>query len=133
MNEAELQRRTRLLEEKFQTPFTLVDPPKDEVRFTFESEPEPELQAAFKVQAQPDGPQKFVTSDAGPRAQIEGAFDCSEFKKGEPVGEDMEFCPWKVVRAYPGNFIGNTNRPHVCDPTSYYCVRADDHPGGALL
>lgn len=60
-----------------------------------------------------DAPAKFHFHDVGPRPCTDGAFDCSDFAVGEPAGDDIEFCPWKVVVDYPNHFIGNTNRPHV--------------------
>lgn len=40
--------------------------------------------------------------------------DCSKFIAGEPADEVTSFCSWKVIQAYPDNFIGNANRPRVC-------------------
>ncbi|KAJ4229892.1 hypothetical protein NW759_003258 [Fusarium solani] len=42
------------------------------------------------------------------------AFDCSEFRVGEPVDNPaFEFCPFKIVLTYPERFIGKMNRPKV--------------------
>lgn len=61
-----------------------------------------------------DAPVKFQLHDVGPRPRTDGAFDLEHFQPNEPTGEDMEFCPWKVVVDYPDHFVGNRNRPHVC-------------------
>lgn len=60
-----------------------------------------------------DAPQMFMSHDAGPRPPTFRAFDSSKFFPGEPVDKDIEFCPWNVVKGYPKNFTGKTNRPHV--------------------
>ena len=73
----------------------------------------------------PDAPRKFLTHDAGPRACTQGAFDNSRFRPGQPLDGDTEFCPWVVVQKYPKNYVGNTNRPHVCHVTllSDFCAK----------
>lgn len=40
--------------------------------------------------------------------------DYSKFVVGEPADESISFCSWKVIEAYPDQFIGKTNRPRVC-------------------
>lgn len=42
------------------------------------------------------------------------AFDCSDFKPGEPLGQEFEFCPLKVILTYHERFVGKANRPRVC-------------------
>lgn len=50
-------------------------------------------------------------------------FDDFKLKPGEQVDEIMDFCPWKMVKAYLYNYIGNTNRPRVSqDPIKYYSM-----------
>lgn len=39
--------------------------------------------------------------------------DCSACKVGEPMSEDIAYCPWNLVRSYPERFIGKTNKPLV--------------------
>ncbi|KAH6998759.1 hypothetical protein BKA56DRAFT_665310 [Ilyonectria sp. MPI-CAGE-AT-0026] len=39
------------------------------------------------------------------------AFDCSSFRVGEPLDEDVHFCPLKTMVTYPERFIGKTNKP----------------------
>lgn len=40
--------------------------------------------------------------------------DYSKFVVGEPADESISFCSWKVIEAYPDQFIGKANRPRVC-------------------
>ncbi|PTB81083.1 hypothetical protein M440DRAFT_1434966 [Trichoderma longibrachiatum ATCC 18648] len=39
--------------------------------------------------------------------------DYSKFVVGEPADESISFCSWKVIEAYPDQFIGKTNRPRA--------------------
>ncbi|KAL7785521.1 hypothetical protein V8C37DRAFT_412904 [Trichoderma ceciliae] len=39
--------------------------------------------------------------------------DCSKFIAGEPMDETIDFCSWKVIRAYPDHFIGKANKPRA--------------------
>lgn len=64
-------------------------------------------------QKKDDAPRKFLNHDAGPRASTSAAFDNSKYIIGQPVEENIEFCPWQVVSYYPNNYVGKTNRPHV--------------------
>lgn len=41
------------------------------------------------------------------------AFDRSSFRVGEPLDEDVHFCPLKTMVTYPERFIGKTNKPLV--------------------
>lgn len=62
------------------------------------------------------------------------AFDCSDFRVGEPVDNPaFEFCPFKIVLTYPERFIGKMNQPKVCwqDPIS--TPPTDLHAGKAIL
>ncbi|KAH7170293.1 hypothetical protein EDB81DRAFT_774995 [Dactylonectria macrodidyma] len=39
------------------------------------------------------------------------AFDCSGFRVGEPLDENVHFCPLKAMVTYPERFIGKANKP----------------------
>lgn len=39
--------------------------------------------------------------------------DCSALRVGDMVGEDVAFCPWRALIAYPIMFIGKANKPRV--------------------
>lgn len=67
-----------------------------------------------KVEEDLDAPKRFFGHDTGPRANVQDAFDDSNFVFGEPIQSTAEFCPWNVVKSYPYSFVGKTNRPHVC-------------------
>jgi hypothetical protein len=47
--------------------------------------------------------------------------DYSKFVVGEPADESISFCSWKVVEAYPDQFIGKANRPRVCSDC-FLCI-----------
>ncbi|KAH6610758.1 atp-dependent dna helicase 2 subunit 2 [Trichoderma cornu-damae] len=42
------------------------------------------------------------------------ALDFSKFIAGEPADEAIGLCSWKMILAYPEQYIGKTNRPRVC-------------------
>jgi hypothetical protein len=59
-------------------------------------------------------PQKFLTPEIGPRASTVAAYDLQGIEAGQQAEGLVQFCPWNVVTSYPMNYIGKTNRPHVC-------------------
>ncbi|KAL6356128.1 hypothetical protein LRP88_09716 [Fusarium phalaenopsidis] len=53
-----------------------------------------------------------VAEDLAREKMKNEAFDCSDFRAGEPVDNPaFEFCPFKIVLTYPERFIGKMNRP----------------------
>lgn len=129
MDDAELQKRLDRVSELLGQKITLVEPPPET-----KAEPENEASTVDPLQWQRDmtsapeeeessqqapeqedrdSPKRFFDHDLGPRANIQDAFDNSRFVVGEPIEASAEFCPWKVVMAYPSAFVGKTNRPHV--------------------
>lgn len=78
------------------------------------AEPKQDEEAKEKPEQEDgDAPKRFFGHDAGPRANVQDVFDDSKLVAGEPVDASAEFCPWKMVKAYPYTFVGKTNRPHV--------------------
>ncbi|KAM5351321.1 hypothetical protein ACJ41O_004044 [Fusarium nematophilum] len=58
-------------------------------------------------------PQDDISKEREIEMKKDRAYDCTHFRIGEPLGEDFQFCPMKVVVSYPERFIGKTNRPRA--------------------